>query len=154
GGEVRLIRKVLVANRGEIACRVMRTCRAMGIATVAVYSDADAGARHVREADEAVHIGAPPAIASYLNIPPLIRAAHRTGASAVHPGYGFLAENADFAIACRHAGLTFIGPRSEVIAQMGSKRGSKLLMAASGVPVIPGYAGDDQSDACFLHEAD
>ena len=100
----RMIRKVLVANRGEIACRIMRTCRAMGIATVAVYSDADASARHVREADEAVRIGESAASASYLNIPALIAAAKRTGADAIHPGYGFLAEHAEFAAACRDAG--------------------------------------------------
>lgn len=151
---VQLIRKVLVANRGEIACRVMRTCRAMGIATVAVFSDADASARHVREADEAVRIGPPAAAASYLNIPALIAAAQRTGADAVHPGYGFLAEQADFARACRDAGLTFIGPEAEVIARMGSKREAKREMAEAGVPVIPGYDGADQADAAFLAAAE
>ncbi|HEU5440880.1 MAG TPA: biotin carboxylase N-terminal domain-containing protein [Ktedonobacterales bacterium] len=150
----RLIRKVLVANRGEIACRVMRTCRAMGIATVAVFSDADARARHVREADEAVRIGPPAPAASYLNIPVLIAAAQRTGADAVHPGYGFLAEQADFAHACRDAGLTFIGPSAEVIARMGSKREAKREMAEAGVPVIPGYDGADQTDAAFLVAAE
>ena len=149
----KLIRKVLVANRGEIACRVLRTCRAMGIATVAVFSDADAGTRHVREADEAVRIGPAPATASYLNIPALIDAARRTGADAVHPGYGFLAENADFAAACREAGLTFIGPAPEVIARMGSKREAKREMAAVGIPVIPGDEGDDQSDAALTAAA-
>ena len=148
-----LIRKVLVANRGEIACRVLRTCRAMGIASVAVFSDADADARHVRAADEAVRIGPAPASASYLNIPALIDAARRTGADAVHPGYGFLAENAEFAAACRAAGLTFIGPAPEVIARMGSKREAKREMAAAGIPVVPGDEGADQSDAALIAAA-
>jgi acetyl-CoA carboxylase biotin carboxylase subunit len=142
----RSIRKVLVANRGEIACRIMRTCRDMGIATVAVFSDADATARHVGEADEAVHIGGSAASESYLHIPALIEAAQRTSADAIHPGYGFLAENSAFAAACRNAGITFIGPDPEVIAGMGSKREAKLLVAAAGVPVVPGYEGEDQSD--------
>ncbi len=154
GPATRLIRKVLVANRGEIACRVMRTCRAMGIATVAVFSDADANARHVYEADEAVRIGESAASASYLNIPTLIAAARRVGADAVHPGYGFLAENAAFAAACREAGVTFIGPTPEVIARMGSKREAKTLMAAAGVPVVPGYEGADQSETRFLAAAE
>ena len=148
-----LIRKVMVANRGEIACRVMRTCRSLGIATVAVFSDADATARHVREADESVHIGASAASASYLAIPPLIAAARRTGADAIHPGYGFLAENADFAAACEAAGLTFIGPSADVIRRMGSKREAKRLAAGAGVPVVPGYAGDDTSDARLIAAA-
>ena len=141
-----MIRKVLVANRGEIACRIMRTCRAMGIATVAVYSDADASARHVREADEAVRIGESAASASYLNIPALIAAAKRTGADAIHPGYGFLAERAEFAAACRDAGFIFIGPSPEVIARMGDKSAARRLMSAAGVPVVPGYDDADQSD--------
>jgi geranyl-CoA carboxylase alpha subunit len=149
----RLIRKVLVANRGEIACRVMRTCRSLGIATVAVFSDADATARHVREADEAVHIGANAASASYLAIPGLIAAAQRTGADAIHPGYGFLAENADFAATCDEAGLTFIGPSADVIRRMGSKREAKRLAADAGVPVVPGYHGDDTSDTRLIAEA-
>ena len=144
-----LIRKVLVANRGEIARRVIRTCREMGIATVAVFSDADAGAAHVREADEAIRIGPPAASASYLNVPALIEAAARTRADAVHPGYGFLAENAAFAAACRDAGLIFIGPAPDVIARMGSKREARRLMAAAGVPVVPGYDDADQSDVHF-----
>ena len=145
----RLIRKILVANRGEIACRILRTCRDMGIATVAVFSDADATARHVREADEAVRIGASAPAGSYLNVAALIDAAHRTGADAVHPGYGFLAEHAPFAAACRAAGLTFIGPDPAVIARMGSKREARRLMVAAGVPVVPGYDGEEQSDERF-----
>ncbi|HEX5548894.1 MAG TPA: biotin carboxylase N-terminal domain-containing protein, partial [Ktedonobacterales bacterium] len=148
-----LIRKALVANRGEIACRVMRACHSLGIATVAVFSDADATARHVREADEAVHIGASAASASYLAIPALIAAARRTGADAIHPGYGFLAENADFAAACEEADLTFIGPSADVIRRMGSKREAKRLAAGVGVPVVPGYEGDDTSDARLIAAA-
>jgi geranyl-CoA carboxylase alpha subunit len=148
-----IIRKVLIANRGEIACRIMRTCHRMGIATVAVFSTVDAQARHVREADEAIHIGGNPATASYLNIPALIDAARRSGADAVHPGYGFLAENADFAAACLEAGLIFIGPTPEAIRRMGSKREAKLLMQAAGVPTVPGYQGEDQSDETFIREA-
>src|ERR1051326_7841527 len=151
---VRIIRKILIANRAEIACRIMRTCRSMGIATVAVFSTVDAQARHVREADEAIHIGDNPATASYLNIPALIEAAKRSGADAVHPGYGFLAENADFATACLAAELIFIGPTPEAIRRMGSKREAKLLMQAAGVPTVPGYQGEDQSDETFISEAD
>ena len=151
---IRLIRKVLVANRGEIACRIMRTCRAMGIATVAVFSDADASARHVREADEAIHLLGNAATDTYLNIPTLLDAARRTGADAIHPGYGFLAEQAEFAAACRDADITFIGPAPEVIARMGSKAEARHLMAAAGVPVVPGYDGADQSDERFLAAAD
>ena len=149
----RLIRKLLVANRGEIACRVMRTCRSLGIMTVAVFSDADANARHVREADEAIHIGASAASASYLNIPAILAAARRAGADAIHPGYGFLAENADFAAACDAAGLTFVGPAADVIRRMGSKREAKRLAVEAGVPVVPGYAGEDTSDARLLAAA-
>jgi geranyl-CoA carboxylase alpha subunit len=142
----RVIRKILVANRGEIACRIMRTCRAMGIATVAVYSDADASARHVREADEAVHIGESAASASYLNISALIAAAKRTDADAIHPGYGFLAERAEFATACRDTGIVFIGPAPEVIARMGDKSAARQLAFATGVPVVLGYDDSEQSD--------
>ena len=150
---VRLIRKVLVANRGEIACRIMRTCRSMGIATVAVFSTVDAQARHVREADEAIHIGDNPATASYLNIPALIAAARRSAADAIHPGYGFLAENAEFAAACQVAGLIFIGPTPAAIRSMGSKREAKVLMQAAGVPTVPGYQGEDQSDDILITAA-
>jgi geranyl-CoA carboxylase alpha subunit len=150
---IRIIRKVLIANRGEIACRIMRTCRSMGIATVAVFSTVDAQARHVREADEAIHIGDNPATASYLNIPALIEAARHSGADAIHPGYGFLAENADFASACLEAGLIFIGPTPEAIQRMGSKREARLLMQAAGVPTVPGYQGEDQSDDTLIEAA-
>jgi acetyl-CoA carboxylase biotin carboxylase subunit len=137
--------KILIANRGEIALRVMRTCRAMGISTVAIYSDADARAPHVRFADEAVHIGPAPSKDSYLSTEKLIEAARRTGAEAIHPGYGFLSENADFADACDAAGLTFIGPTPDAIRKMGLKSTARRLMAEAGVPIVPGYDGDDQS---------
>ena len=131
---------VLVANRGEIAVRVIRTLQAMGIRSVAVYSDADANARHVAEADLAVAIGPAPARDSYLNIPAVVDAAVRTGAQAVHPGYGFLSENADFAAALASAGLTFIGPPVGAIQTMGDKIAAKGTVSAFGVPVVPGIA--------------
>src|SRR5512143_1101283 len=136
-----MIRKLLIANRGEIARRVMRTCRTLGISTVAVYSDADANAPHVDEADEAVRIGPPPSLESYLSIDRLLAAAAATGADAVHPGYGFLAENADFAERCAAAGLTFVGPPPAAIRRMGSKVGAREIMTAAGVPVVPGASG-------------
>ncbi|MFF4171034.1 biotin carboxylase N-terminal domain-containing protein [Streptomyces sp. NPDC001744] len=138
---------VLVANRGEIAVRVIRTLRELGVRSVAVYSDADAGARHVREADTAVRIGPPPASESYLSVPALLDAARRTGARAVHPGYGFLAENAEFARACAEAGLVFIGPPAGAIALMGDKIRAKETVAAAGVPVVPGASGPGLADA-------
>ncbi|MET8417768.1 acetyl/propionyl/methylcrotonyl-CoA carboxylase subunit alpha [Streptomyces sp. NPDC005134] len=138
---------VLVANRGEIAVRVIRTLRDMGVRSVAVFSDADADARHVREADTAVRIGPAPASASYLNVPALLEAARRTGAQAVHPGYGFLAENAGFAQACANAGLVFIGPPASAISLMGDKIRAKETVAAAGVPVVPGSSGSGLSDA-------
>jgi geranyl-CoA carboxylase alpha subunit len=145
--------KILIANRGEIACRVMRTARAMGYRTVAVFSDADALAPHVRQADEAVHIGASPAAQSYLRIDALLDAARRTGADAVHPGYGFLSENAAFARACLDAGLVFIGPPPEAIAAMGHKALAKQRMQVAGVPCVPGYLGDAQDDTTLAREA-
>ena len=139
------IKKILIANRGEIACRVIKTARKMGIATVAVYSDADRKALHVRMADEAVHIGPSPANESYLVIEKLIAAAKETGADAVHPGYGFLSENPDFVRACETAGITFIGPAAESMEAMGLKDAAKKLMDKAGVPITPGYHGKDQS---------
>lgn len=137
---------VLVANRGEIAVRVIRTLRAMGIRSVAVFSDADADARHVREADTAVRIGPAPAAESYLSVERLLEAAARTGAEAVHPGYGFLAENAGFAQACADAGLVFIGPSAEAISLMGDKIRAKETVRAAGVPVVPGSSGSGLTD--------
>src|SRR5258707_14424506 len=145
--------KILIANRGEIALRIMRTARRLGFGVVAVYSDADRGALHVREADQAVRIGEALPSQSYLRIDAIIAAAKATGASAVHPGYGFLAENEDFAQACRDAGLVFIGPSPESIRAMGNKAGAKDIMLKAGVPCVPGYQGADQSDAVMLKEA-
>jgi 3-methylcrotonyl-CoA carboxylase alpha subunit len=148
-----VIKSLLVANRGEIACRIFRTARRMNIRTIAVYSDADANARHVREADEAWRLGPAPARESYLNIPALLEAAHASGAEAIHPGYGFLAENAEFAAACLAAGRTFVGPPPAAIRAMGSKILAKTRMKAAGVPVLPGYAGDRQELAQLEQEA-
>ncbi|CAM4079121.1 acetyl/propionyl/methylcrotonyl-CoA carboxylase subunit alpha [Vreelandella rituensis] len=145
---------LLVANRGEIACRVMRTARAMGLKTVAVYSDADANARHVREADEAVRIGPAAARESYLKVEAVIEAAKRTGAGAVHPGYGFLSENGAFVEALDKAGIVFVGPPASAIAAMGDKSAAKARMADAGVPLVPGYHGNDQDDALLRVEAD
>jgi geranyl-CoA carboxylase alpha subunit len=146
--------KILIANRGEIALRVMRSAREAGYRTVAVYSQADARSRHVQEADQAVCIGAALPAQSYLNIPAIIAAARASGADAVHPGYGFLAENEQFAQACRDAGLVFIGPSPEAILAMGNKAGAKRLMIEAGVPCVPGYQGDDQSEARLAREAE
>jgi 3-methylcrotonyl-CoA carboxylase alpha subunit len=145
--------KILIANRGEIACRVIRTARRLGISTVAVYSEADRGALHVEEADEAWPIGPASARESYLNIGAIIAAARASGAQAVHPGYGFLSENAEFAEACEEAGLVFIGPPAEAMRAMGSKAAAKALMAQAGVPVVPGYHGDDQDPGHLAEEA-
>jgi 3-methylcrotonyl-CoA carboxylase alpha subunit len=145
-----MIQSLLIANRGEIACRIIRTARDMGIRTVAVYSDADAKALHVREADEAVHIGPSPARDSYLVGEKIIAAARQTGAEAIHPGYGFLSENADFAEAVIAAGLTWVGPRPDSIRAMGLKDAAKERMIAAGVPVTPGYLGENQDPAHLL----
>jgi geranyl-CoA carboxylase alpha subunit len=146
-------RKILVANRGEIACRVMRTAHRLGYRTVAVFSDADARAPHAALADEAVGIGAPPASSSYLNIEAILAAARTTGAEAIHPGYGFLSERADFARACAEAGLVFIGPPPEAIEAMGDKAAAKRRMIAAGVPCAPGYLGEAQGDEHLIAEA-
>src|SRR5689334_16747786 len=145
--------KILVANRGEIALRIMRTAKRLGYGTVAVYSDADRDSLHVREADTAVQIGEALPAQSYLKIDAIIAAAKASGASAIHPGYGFLAENEDFAQACRDAGLVFIGPSPEAIRAMGNKAGAKDIMQKAGVPCVPGYQGADQGDAVMLAEA-
>ncbi|RLQ21386.1 acetyl-CoA carboxylase biotin carboxylase subunit [Seongchinamella sediminis] len=146
--------KVLIANRGEIACRVIRTARKMGIRTVAVYSDADRNALHVSMADEAVHIGAAPSRDSYLVYERVLDAARTTGAQAIHPGYGFLSENAGFCRACRDNGIVFIGPPVAAIEAMGSKSAAKQIMEAAGVPLVPGYHGDDQDRATLRFAAD
>jgi 3-methylcrotonyl-CoA carboxylase alpha subunit len=146
--------KILIANRGEIACRVIRTARRMGVATVAVYSEADAGALHVALADEAWPIGPPAPRHSYLDIVKIIAAARDSGAEAIHPGYGFLSENAEFAEACAAAGIVFIGPSPEAIRAMGSKAAAKALMERHGVPVVPGYHGAEQDDDRLLAEAE
>ncbi|SEV86575.1 biotin carboxylase N-terminal domain-containing protein [Luteibacter sp. 329MFSha] len=145
--------RILIANRGEIACRVIRTCRRLGIRTVAVYSTADADAQHVRLADEAWPIGGPRPAESYLRGDAIIEVALRSGAQAIHPGYGFLSENTDFARACAAAGIAFIGPRPESIDAMGSKAAAKALMERHAVPLVPGYHGDDQDPAHLADEA-
>jgi 3-methylcrotonyl-CoA carboxylase alpha subunit len=149
-----MIKSVLIANRGEIACRVIRTARRLGVRTVAVYSDADRRALHVREADEAVHIGPSPARESYLVGEKIIAAAKATGAEAIHPGYGFLSENAEFAEAVEAAGLVWVGPKAHSIRAMGLKDAAKKLMSAAGVPVTPGYHGEDQAPERLRAEAD
>ena len=151
--QIRPFHTVLVANRGEIAIRVLRTVRRLGYASVAVYSEADRGSPHLHATDRAVLIGAAAPRESYLNIPSIIEAARRAGADAVHPGYGFLAENEDFADAVDAAGLVFIGPSGAAIRAMGNKANAKRLVMAAGMPCIPGYQGDDQSDASFIHAA-
>ncbi|WP_371135655.1 acetyl-CoA carboxylase biotin carboxylase subunit [Bradyrhizobium sp.] len=152
--QYRRFRTLLIANRGEIACRVIRTARAMGLRTVAVYSEADADSMHVAMADEAVLLGPARARDSYLNIERVIEVARQTGAEAVHPGYGFLSENAEFAQACAEAGLVFVGPTPAMMTAMGSKSGSKALMEKAGVPLVPGYHGEAQDDATLAAAAD
>ena len=149
-----MIRKILIANRGEIACRVIRTARKLGYRTVAVFSEADAQAPHVSLADEAVCIGPAAAAQSYLNVEALLAACRKTGANALHPGYGFLSENADFAQACADAGVTFIGPSPHAIRVMGDKAGAKRAMIEAGVPCAPGYLGDQQDDATLIEQAE
>ena len=144
---------LLIANRGEIACRIVKTCRRLGVRTVAVYSDADRDARHVRMADEAVRLGPPPAAESYLVVERVLEAARRTGAAAVHPGYGFLSESSAFALAVREAGLVFVGPPPEAMERLGGKDSAKTLLAPAGVPLVPGYHGADQADARLRDEA-
>jgi len=146
--------KILIANRGEIACRVARTAKRLAIRTVAVYSEADAEALHVAICDEAYLIGPPPARASYLRVDRIVEAAIACGAQAIHPGYGFLSENADFAHACAEAGIAFVGPPASAIRAMGSKSAAKNIMAKAGVPLVPGYHGDAQDPDALLHEAD
>jgi acetyl/propionyl-CoA carboxylase alpha subunit len=148
--ELVVIRRLLIANRGEVVLRVIHACRELGIETVAVFSDADAGARHAQAADRAIRIGPAPAIESYLAIPRVIDAAREAGADAIHPGYGFLSENAAFAEACADAGLTFVGPPARAIAQMGSKIEARRLAVDAGVPVVPGETPADQTDAGIL----
>ncbi|GJD11562.1 Methylcrotonoyl-CoA carboxylase subunit alpha, mitochondrial [Galdieria sulphuraria] len=145
--------KLLVANRGEIACRVFRTAKKLGLKTVAIYSDADRNSLHVDWADEAIRIGPPPSTESYLNMDNIIRAAKQVGAQVIHPGYGFLSENSIFAEKCRQNGILFVGPPVEAIKKMGSKAAARSIMQAAGVPVVPGYHGDDQSDKRLLEEA-
>jgi 3-methylcrotonyl-CoA carboxylase alpha subunit len=149
-----MFKKILIANRGEIACRVAATARRMGVKTVAVYSDADAHAKHVAACDEAVHIGGSAPKDSYLRWEAILAAAKATGAQAVHPGYGFLSENEDFAKACAAAGVAFIGPPASAILAMGLKAESKRLMETAGVPLVPGYHGADQDAALLQREAD
>src|ERR1700756_5506678 len=151
---MKIIRKILVANRGEIAIRVFRTCYEMGIKTVAVFSDADRNALFVEKADEAVCIGGTHASESYLVQDKIIAAAKQTGADAIHPGYGFLSENASFSKRCKDEGIIFIGPAAEVIEVMGSKIGAKEIMKKAGVPVVPGYNGTDQTPGNFKKEAE
>jgi 3-methylcrotonyl-CoA carboxylase alpha subunit len=151
--ETAMFQKILIANRGEIACRIAATAARLGIRTVAVYSGVDRMAKHVEACDEAVYIGNAPAVESYLCIEPIIRAATSTGAQAIHPGYGFLAENAALAIACTNAGLVFVGPPASAILAMANKRAAKELVAKAGVPLVPGYHGEDQSNLKMQAEA-
>src|SRR5512134_101560 len=144
---------ILIANRGEIAVRIARTARRMGVRTIAVYSDADRAALHVEACDEAYRLGPPSPRESYLDGDKLIAIAKQSGAQAIHPGYGFLSENEGFAAACARAGVVFIGPPPEAIAAMGSKSAAKSIMGKAGVPLVPGYHGDDQDAALLAREA-
>ncbi|MEQ8804963.1 MAG: biotin carboxylase N-terminal domain-containing protein, partial [Rhodospirillales bacterium] len=148
-----MFKKILIANRGEIACRVIATTKRLGVRTVAVFSDADKEARHVTLADEALRIGPAPASESYLNQAALLQAVKASGAEAVHPGYGFLSENPDFAEAVAQAGAVFIGPPPQAIRAMGLKDAAKRIMMDAGVPVVPGYLGDDQDEKTLAGEA-
>ena len=145
-----MFQSLLIANRGEIACRIIRTARRMGLRSIAVFSDADETAQHVQMADEAIHIGPAPARDSYLSIPGIIAAAKRAGAEAIHPGYGFLSENPAFAEACAEAGIIFVGPTAAAMRAMGSKGSAKALMEKAGVPLLPGYHGSEQ-DLSLIH---
>ncbi len=147
-----MLKKVLVANRGEIAVRIIKACQELGINTVAIYSDVDKKAPHVQLADETISIGDPTPLQSYLNIPKIIKLAHEVGAEAIHPGYGFLAENPDFANSCNDIGIKFIGPSFKVISLMGDKIEAKKIMEKAGVPVIPGYHGDKQDNKSLIEE--
>src|SRR5436309_5314997 len=149
-----MFRKILIANRGEIAVRIMATCREMGIHTVAVYSEADRHARHVRAADEAYFIGSAPAAQSYLRIDTILDVAKKSGAEAIHPGYGFLSENADFVEACERAGIVFIGPPAAAMRLMGSKIAAKQLAQSVGAPTVPGYMGESQDDETLMSQAE
>lgn len=149
-----MLNKVLIANRGEIACRIISTAQRLGIATVAVYSDADRQARHVKMADEAVYIGASPSAESYLVVDKIIAAAKQTGAQAIHPGYGFLSENESFADACADNNLIFVGPPVNAIAAMGSKSAAKAIMGEADVPLVPGYHGSEQDPEFLAQEAE
>ncbi len=148
-----MFKKVLIANRGEIAVRIMATCREMGIRTVAVYSEVDRNAKHVREADEAYFIGSAPAAQSYLRIDTILDAARQSGAEAIHPGYGFLSENAAFVEACEQAEIIFIGPPAAAMRLMGSKMAARQLAQAVGAPTVPGYNGESQDDEILYREA-
>jgi len=147
-----LIKKILIANRGEIAVRIIKACQEMNIKTVAIYSNVDSDAPHVHLADETIDLGDPTPIESYLNIPKIIKIAQETKAQAIHPGYGFLAENPDFAKSCSDVGIKFIGPESNVLALMGDKIEAKKTMEKAGVPVIPGYHGEKQDESSLIKE--
>src|SRR5829696_2510329 len=149
-----MFERVLIANRGEIAVRVIRACSELGIRSIAIYSEADRGALHTRLADEAHLVGPPPARESYLAIPRIVEVARDSGAQAIHPGYGFLSENADFAEACAEAGLTFVGPSPAAMRLLGDKAAARRLAAENGVPVVPGYDGPVQDDAPLTVEAE